>query len=253
MLSIDPWDRLVSVKERTASPLYEDYLDPQCTLSTLDIFAARRAIVDALKAQLGDFSGTLLDVGCGFSPYRSLVVTPSSRARKYIGLDVPGTLYGVPDLQWDGWTIPLKDEAVDCALATEVLEHCPDTDRVLGEVHRTLKRGGKLFLTVPFLWPLHTVPHDEYRFTPFSLERHLARAGFVEIRLHALGGWDASLAQMIALWVRRRGMAPWKRKLLSICSVPFVTALGRLDHPPEEFHESAMITGLWGTARKSSE
>jgi SAM-dependent methyltransferase len=241
------------VKERHASPIYQDYLDPRCSLSTLDIFTARRAIVDALKAQLPDFSGTLLDVGCGFSPYRSLVVTPPSRARRYIGLDVPGTLYEAPDLQWDGWTIPLKDEAVDCAMATEVLEHCPDTDRLLGEVHRTLKRGGTLFLTVPFLWPLHTVPHDEYRFTPFSLERHLARAGFIEIRLHPLGGWDASLAQMVGLWVRRRAMMPWKRLVLSALALPAVRLLLGLDRRSQIFEESSMITGLWGTARKSPE
>jgi len=28
---------------------------------------------------------------------------------------------------------------------------------------RVLKPGGLLFLTLPFLWPLHSVPNDEYR------------------------------------------------------------------------------------------
>jgi SAM-dependent methyltransferase len=229
---------------------HEDYLDPRCTLSSLDVFAARRAILDALKARLGDLSGTLLDVGCGYSPYRSLVLTPPSRVRTYIGLDVPGTLYDAPDLMWDGWTIPLKDGTVDCALATEVLEHCPDTGRVLGELHRTLKRGGLLFFTVPFLWPLHNVPHDEYRFTPFSLERHLQNSGFEEIELNAFGGWDASLAQMIGLWVRRRQMARWKRNFLSALAVPVIQSLRRLDRRPQEFGDDSMVTGLWGTARK---
>lgn len=229
---------------------HEEYLDPRCTLSSLDIFAARRAILDALRARLGDLNGTLLDIGCGNSPYRSLVLTSPSRARKYIGLDVPGTLYELPNLQWDGRTIPLKDESVDCVLATEVLEHCAVTDRVLGELHRTLKRGGLLFFTVPFLWPLHQVPNDEYRFTPFSLERHLQESGFVEIQLNALGGWDASLAQMIGLWVRRRAMARWKRNILSAIAVPVIRRLHRLDRRPQRFEESSMVTGLWGTARR---
>jgi SAM-dependent methyltransferase len=231
-------------------PSHEEYLDPRCTLSSLDTFAVRRAILDALRAQLGDLTGTLLDVGCGSKPYRSLVLTAPSRVRQYIGLDVPGTGYGAPDLAWDGSTIPLKDEAVECALATEVLEHCPDTDRVLGELRRTLKRGGLLFLTVPFLWPLHDVPNDEYRFTPFSLQRHLARAGFTDIRVFALGGWDASLAQMIGLWVRRRTMAPWLRRVLSLLALPIVRSLWGRDRRPG-LNEDVMVTGLWATAKRS--
>jgi SAM-dependent methyltransferase len=234
-------------------PSRDEYLDPRCTLSSLDKFGVRQAILDALKARLGELSGTLLDIGCGNSPYRSLVLSPPSQARKYIGLDVPGSLYALPDLQWDGWTIPLKDEAVDCVLATEVLEHCPNTDRILSELHRTLKKDGLFFFTVPFFWPLHDAPYDEYRFTPFSLDRHLRHSGFGEIQLHALGGWDASLAQMIGLWVRRRAMAGWKRNILSAMAVPVIRALRRFDRRPQKFEENSMLTGLCGTARRSRE
>ena len=118
------------------------------------------------------------------------------------------------------------------------------------ETLRVLRPGGLLFFTVPFLWPLHDVPFDEYRYTPFALERHLQRAGFANVTLRALGGWDASVAQMIGLWVRRRPMSAVRRAILSTCAVPIVRYLLAVDRPSPQFGESTMITGIAGTARK---
>jgi SAM-dependent methyltransferase len=229
----------------------DEFLDPRATPVTLDSFGVRRAILRALQAELPNLTGAVLDIGCGYMPYKSLLLAPPSRATRYIGLDLTASLYrSKPDLTWDGRNIPLPEAAVDCAVATEVLEHCSAPDVVLREILRVLKPGGRLFLTVPFLWPLHDVPYDEYRYTPFALERHLASAGFVGIRLQALGGWDASLAQMIGLWVRGRPMSRSRRRALSRLAVPVVRWLLRWDRLPESFTENVMITGLSGTAEK---
>ena len=227
-----------------------DFLNPLCSPETLDLFIPRRAILEALRIQLARFHGTVLDIGCGYMPYKPLVLKPPSRAEKYIGLDLKDNTYQKCDLQWDGRTIPLEDGSVDCALATEVLEHCPDPDTVMRQALRVLRPGGLLFLTVPFLWPLHDVPHDEYRYTPFALERHLRNAGFEQIMLSALGCWDASLALMIGLWIRRRPMSQQTRAILSRLALPVVRYLAGRDRPSLAFTESSMITGVAGTATK---
>lgn len=233
-----------------AMPSHDPYLNPQFSADTLDVFFVRRAIVNALQAQLTHFHGLVLDVGCGNQPYRSLLLKPPSRVSHYIGLDIPGEHYNMPNLYWDGLRIPMADSAVDCALLTEVLEHCPQPERLLSEVQRVLRPGGFLFFTVPFLWPLHDIPHDEYRYTPFALNRHLRAAGFSQIVLAPLGGWDASLAQLLGLWVRRRPIEPRRRLILSRLLMPVVKLLISRDRPSTEFEESQMITGLSGTARK---
>jgi SAM-dependent methyltransferase len=229
---------------------HHEFLNPLCSSATLDIFVVRRAIVDALSEQVPKLYGTVADIGCGYMPYKSLVLDPPSRVERYLGIDLANSAYHRPDLEWDGRTIPLKDNSTDCALATEVFEHCPCPEVVMRETLRVLKPGGLLFLTVPFLWPLHCVPHDEYRYTPFALERHLRNAGFVDIKLRALGGWDASLAQMIGLWVLRRPMSTRKRAVLSRLAVPVLRSLVWRDCPPQAFYENSMITGLSGTAIK---
>jgi SAM-dependent methyltransferase len=248
--------------------------NPKCSPSTLDIFHIRQSIISALSQQLDNFSGTLLDVGCGYMPYKPLLLSPATKVDKYLGLDLENNaIYeNYPDLVWNGQKIPLPDCVVDCAIATEVFEHCPDPELIMKEIYRVLKPGGLIFFTVPFLWPLHTVPYDEYRYTPFALERHLNNARFEQIKLSALGGWDASLAQMIGLWAQRRFLAPInfsqktllekviyklnkallkpQQMVISCLVLPIVWLLVQLDKPPTEFYESCMITGLSGTALK---
>jgi SAM-dependent methyltransferase len=229
----------------------DEFLEPRASPLTLDSFGVRRAILRDLRSELPNLSGAVLDIGCGYMPYKSLLLAPPSRATRYIGLDLVTSLYTAqPDLAWDGRQIPLSEAAVDCAIATEVLEHCPAPEVVLRETLRVLRPGGRLFFTVPFLWPLHDVPYDEYRYTPFAVQRHLSSAGFVEIHLRPLGGWDASLAQMIGLWVRGRPMSPSLRRVFSWVALPMVRSLLRRDKLPESFAENVMITGLSGTAEK---
>jgi SAM-dependent methyltransferase len=230
---------------------YDEFLRPACSRTNLDIFLVRRSILEALKDRQPSFDGIVLDIGCGHAPYKSIIVTPPSRAKMYVGLDLSGgNYYAKPDLIWDGETIPLRDNTIDSAIATEVFEHCPVPEKIMREAVRVLKPGASLFFTVPFLWPLHEVPHDEYRYTPFALRRHLLNAGFARITLAALGGWDRSLAQMLGLWVRRRPMGERQRALLSTILLPVVAFLDKRDTCPKEFRDSTMITGIAGVAQK---
>jgi glycosyltransferase involved in cell wall biosynthesis/lipopolysaccharide biosynthesis protein/SAM-dependent methyltransferase len=233
--------------------------NPLLTRDNMDRYLVRSGILRALKGFLPHCKGTLLDIGCGEMPYKSIMLESNSRIKKYVGLDIENLKYQQsikPDLYWEGRQIPLADSSVDCAMATELFEHLPDVEAVLKEVRRVLKPGGSLFFTVPFLWPLHDMPQDEYRYTPFSLQRHLQNAGFANIQLNALGGWDASLAQMIGLWVIRRPMSDERRNEFIELLFPFYKELveSEMKNEPVRYDEmlqqSLMITGLTGTAVK---
>ena len=230
----------------TADP----FLDMPLNLHTQDLYGVRTRIRRSLRANLPRFHGTFLDIGCGVQPYRPLITAEPSRVTQYLGMDleqnaVQGYHKVTPELVWDGRTIPLPDASVDCGMATEVLEHCPDPGAVLREAHRVLRPNGVLFISVPFLWPLHDVPYDEYRYTPFALERIARTAGFAQVELRPMGGWDASLAQMLGLWVIRRPMPAWKRGLLKRLTLPVVRQLLKHDHVPDP-RSGPMITGIAG-------
>jgi len=232
----------------------DPYIDIPFDVEYLDIYYIRRAIMKALTENLRYFNGTLLDVGCGRMPYRKYIQS-SSRVDKYVGLDIETAhVYDKnikPDYRWDGITMPFTNEEFDTAIATEVLEHCHDPLLVLKEIYRVLKPQGVFFFTVPFLWNLHEVPHDEYRYTPFALKKIAEDAGFSDIQIFPTGGWHASLAQVLGLWVRRSPMSDNQRKMLSYFAKPVMRYLIKKDNVNKtDFLKGPMITGLYGICLK---
>jgi SAM-dependent methyltransferase len=230
----------------------DNYIATPFTENNMDLYLIRSSIRNAVTDFLSNHRGTLLDIGCGKMPYKPLVLGHGERYR-YVGLDIENHKYqqtATPDLFWDGVTIPLDDNSVDCVIATELFEHLPSPENVMSEICRVLRPNGHLFFTVPFLWPLHDLPYDEYRYTPSSLERHLKNSGFSAVSIKALGGWDACLAQMIGLWARRKPMSKAERAKVSSELFPYYQKLIELDERPEVFSEGQMITGLYGVATK---
>ncbi|MGH8162772.1 MAG: class I SAM-dependent methyltransferase [Rhodanobacteraceae bacterium] len=121
--------------------------------------------------------GRVLDVGCAGGWARDVVPLEC----EYIGLDYPVTaceIYGTrPQIFADGAKLPFIEGAFDTVLLLEVLEHVADAGAVLGEIHRVLKPGGMLLLSVPFLYPLHDAPHDYRRYTAHGLIHSVRSAG----------------------------------------------------------------------------
>lgn len=53
------------------------------------------------------------------------------------------------DLHLDLQNLDLEDDSLDVILTPHVLEHVPQTERALTELHRVLAPGGRMFLQVP--------------------------------------------------------------------------------------------------------
>lgn len=227
---------------------HDPFLSPRLSPRTVDNFLIRRRIRDALQESAPLLGHRVLDVGCGDAPYRALV-TSAGGIGEYVGVDLANSGYAPPDVVWDGAILPFPDGRFDGALATEFLEHVPDPEAILAEIARVLRPGGAIFLTVPFVWPLHCSPHDYHRYTPETLERHLSHAGFDGIELRPAGGWDASLAQVIGLWARRRPQRRLTRIVASFLAMPLIFALDRMDEPGE-LRDNLLFPGIFGFARK---
>jgi len=232
----------------------DNFIHIKFSRSNLHNYWIRTAILKAIKENLSRFDGKMLDIGCGGMPYKEWILN-NSDVTDYVGLDIESAIVYdqliKPDFTWDGVTMPFNAESFNCAIGTEVLEHCPKPEIVLAEVHKVLKPGGVFFFTVPFLWNLHETPHDEYRYTPFALERLLKEAGFDDVEIYATGGWHASMAQMIGLYVKRAKINKVMRRLLEYCCLILLRILYRLARKEEvTFTEGQMITGLYGVCRK---
>jgi SAM-dependent methyltransferase len=240
--------------ESIENQIEKEFLAMPLKPRTMGFYSVRTAILERVKDETKSFYGRVLDVGCGFMPYRKLIES-NPQVEKYVGMDLEKpTYYGhiEPDLKWNGETIPLENESVDCVMATEFLEHYAEPEKIMKEIWRVIKPGGKFFATVPFVWNLHEIPYDEYRYTPYSLERHLLNGGFKNIEIKALGGWNVAFAQMIGLWLTFSKMNRFARVALKYSLFPFYFLLIKTDRKTNGFdgYENSMFSGLSVTAVK---
>ena len=123
--------------------------------------------------------------------------------------------YGELTYTCDLAAIPVDDGRFDAVVCTQVLEHVPEPQTVLQELHRVLKPGGKLFLTVPLFYPEHEIPYDFQRFTRYGLERLLGLSHFDDVQIEWLEGYLGTLsyqtrAAAAALPTFREARSDWK-------------------------------------------
>ncbi len=69
------------------------------------------------------------------------------------------------DMIADASDLPLKDNTADLIFNTAMLEHVAVPEKIINEIHRILKPGGKFFCYLPFMVPFHAAPHDFHRWT----------------------------------------------------------------------------------------
>jgi SAM-dependent methyltransferase len=158
-------------------------------------YFARKNLALAISESSSNIHGNLLDVGCGTKPYRSLF-----KVESYRGLDIDSPVTrerGVADDLYDGTQFPYQNDTFDSVLCNQVLEHVFNPDIFLTEINRVLKPGGKLLLTVPFVWDEHEQPYDYARYTSFGLNALLEKNGLKIISHRKLAADATILFQLI--------------------------------------------------------
>ena len=153
-----------------------------------------RALVDlrlasvyySVRRRLRDATGSILEVGCGNSPYRFLI-----KHGVYTGIDhsvaAEFSYQGKDVLYYHGDTFPVQDGSFDLVFHTEVLEHVENPEAFIKSCWVALKPDGRMFFSVPFSYRYHYIPYDYYRYTPSSLKRICEKAGFTSVTIKPQG------------------------------------------------------------------
>jgi len=155
-------------------------------------FLARRRILEALMGRVvrPPKGARVLEIGCGtghnlpmlgkFGELDACELDFSARAlsTKRLGREVKEAR--LPDLSM------FKRDSYDLVALLDVLEHVPDDLGSLRAIHRRLKPGGALLLTVPanpWMWSAHDTAHHHFRrYTKKQLQELFLRSG-LEIQL----------------------------------------------------------------------
>lgn len=132
----------------------------------------------------------ILEVGCGAGG----MLGPLARFGTVTGLDIAKDYVAYCHrrghqrvLAGSGYELPFRDQSFDLVAAFDTIEHIPDDGRVLREIRRVLKPGGRVFLSVPayqFLYSQNDrVAHHQRRYTAHQLRERLRAAGLTPQRL----------------------------------------------------------------------
>lgn len=71
--------------------------------------------------------------------------------------------------------LPFKNNSVDNIILFNIIEHIYNPHKLLEEVHRVLKKNGKLYASIPFMTYYHPSPTDYNRYTKEKLERMFSK------------------------------------------------------------------------------
>ena len=191
-------------------------------------YFARSGLLNAITIFAPNLNGRLLDVGCGSKPYKGLF-----HVDEYVGLDVDSVTtrkLAVADYFYDGGKFPFENASFDSILCNQVLEHVFNPDEFLAEIARVLKPGGKLLLTVPFVWDEHEQPYDYARYSSFGLRALLEKQKLIISQHHKIGA-DASIVFQLAnayLFKVTQSFSKLGKLFFTATVLAFITLIGLL-------------------------
>lgn len=132
--------------------------------------------------------GKVLYIGVLTNLYNKLI--PHT---EFITCDIDPALK--PNIVCDVHDIKIENDVFDTTVAIQVLEHCRDPAKAIKEMHRVLKKGGIMIISVPFLYPYHASPKDYYRFTEDSLKE--LTKDFESVQTISIGNKFLTLCQIL--------------------------------------------------------
>jgi len=173
--------------------------------------------IEELSAALP--AGSLVvDVGAGQAELQRFF--PDAR---YVGVDL-----GVGDSNWDYsnlavccdvHNLPIAGDVADAALNLWVMEHVTQPVKMVKEMCRILKPGGKVLAFVPFVLHEHQVPYDFFRYTRYGLKYVFEEAGFTDVTIVADTSPEYAMGYEAHKWLsmlsKRLTMSPSQRDVVN--------------------------------------
>lgn len=195
-------------------------LHPSLTNPNWLVLRKRREIFQKWLERVEGRELVVLDVGGRIQPYRPLL---EGRVRSYVAVDLRQT--PLVNVVGRGEQIPLADASFDLAICTQMLEYVPEPAAVIAEIHRVLKPGGCLMLSVPSVCP-QDAEHDRWRFLPAAVHQLLGE--FASVEVVPEGGSVAGFFRSINACMNIFARYAWVRSVFRYSMFPLVNVVGAL-------------------------
>lgn len=131
--------------------------------------------------EMCEFSGSILDIGGGDNAHYKALLNSSSYQSVNIDESINPTWITKPSED-----LPCPTSSFDNVISINTVEHVYNAGYLIKEMHRVLRKGGRLFITTPFLFPEHGHPDDYFRPTSSWYFQTLEGLGFTKISIAPL-------------------------------------------------------------------
>jgi len=145
-------------------------------------YILNKEIVHFLEKHSINCNQSILDYGAGNIPYKNLF-----NSERYFAVDIQQNKNNSIDLIIKpNEDIPISDK-FDLILLMDVLEHISEPEKVLNNLNEKLHGGGKLLVSIPYMYRQHEMPYDFYRYTESGIKYLLQKSGFFDIKIKKIG------------------------------------------------------------------
>jgi SAM-dependent methyltransferase len=150
-----------------------------------------------------------------FEPYFPNAFTVAKRPNKQADMHVDPAFSEIENI---------PSASYEAILCTGLLEHIPDPERFVTELHRILMPGGKLILAASAVFAFHEGPDNYYHFTPFGIRRLFS--GWSEMSIRGSCGPFETIAILLQRILMQCEVAPPLRPIIEL-SLPLVRGMDR--------------------------
>ena len=132
------------------------------------------------------FRGKVLDVGGHKAKKRGIYEPNVKLVINWHYLNIDGSTSS--DFCCFAENIPVEDDEYDHVILCEAIEHLENPENVLVECSRVLAPDGKIIISAPFMFPIHSHPNYFQCWLPSKYLKVLESMKFENIKVQVMGG-----------------------------------------------------------------
>lgn len=184
----------------------------------------RRKLLDKLLEENKHYyKGVVLDIG---GRDRGKFKKPKDKVEKWIFADIeakhnPDIILDVSEMD------KIETESIDVVSAIELFEHVEKINEGIKECYRILKKNGVMILSVPFLYPIHSDPHDFQRWTEDKWKKEITEIDFTIEKFIVMGRYFTVMADMKIIFMES---LPKPLKYFCYIFYPLLDLMAKLDN-----------------------